>query len=256
MDIIIYNNFMIDKLMLKIDEFRKAHLFLFLAVVCSSVLGILPAGLCFISDELRVAGFIFLIPSLFVILVAFIANKTSRKFKIITNIFTFVLNLFVIIFIQFYVGSGIFIFMNFAGGHYTDIKYYKKALTKISYQERIKHFPLKIPKNAQDVELYEYYGNWHGSEGITLKITIDSEYIENELKKYKYVDIKNYSSYNAEQPFIESDNGRIKIDGCKLYVINDREHEKLEGHHFPYSYGFCIFKDKNQIIYYYTNPDL
>ena len=242
-----------------IRKFLEEHIFLKRLLKVSFFLSVVPFLIfVFVFDfEDKIYSFYFFKPLLFVAIVIFLASYFYNKSSaVIKNIAYAIITIIVFIQVFWNMWFSMLCCLQMANKVYDNPKDYTKALSTIGWQERIAHFPQQLPNNALNVEIFKDSQSVFGSEAITLKFTIDSEYIENELKKYKYVDIKNYSSYNSEQPFIESDNGRIKIDGCKLYVINDREHEKLEGHHFPYSYGFCIFKDKNQIIYYYTNPDL
>ncbi|MBR6127968.1 hypothetical protein IKQ21_09820 [bacterium] len=221
------------------------------------MLALPPFAVFLTVEELRLESFIFLLPSIFVIFIAWIANKTSAKHPKATKILSFVFNIFILIFVQIIISLCIFLLSLVWGtsGNFENVKDYKKALRKIDWQEKIAHFPKEIPADAKNVQLYQDYGSWFGSEGITLKFAIDREYIQNELNKYKYVKIVDYNYDVSPSLYIYDDNGRIKTIGCKAYIINDREHEKLEGHYFPYAYGFCVNEKQNEIIYFYSDPD-
>ena len=62
----------------------------------------------------------------------------------------------------------------------------------------------------------------------------------------------NYDKAREHYDFYAND---IDFTKYTYYVINDREHEKLPEHHFPYHYGIGVNKDLNRILYYYENPD-
>ena len=237
--------------------FKKEHKFLFAAIIISLVFAILPCLLCvFCFENDKIFGLFFFIPVIIVLIISITAKQLHKFFPKITSVITFLLNSFIIIFIQLV--CGFIMFMLFAmldaDTVFDNPKYYPKALKSISYKNRIAHFPKTIPQNAKDIELYKGSSHWFGSEEILLKYTIDKNSIDNEIKKHKYIRTK--TADNGGLPHsMPTDNGRIKLDGFTFYIINDRENENLEGHHFPYHYGIGVNNDTNQIIYYYTNPD-
>ena len=241
---------------MNIKFFVKEHKFLYAAIIFSIILAMVPFIIFFTIEELRIASFVFILPTFLVIFVAIVANKTSKNYAKITKILSFILNIFILFFFQMFLSICIFIIGLLWGvsGNYSDAKDYNKALKKISWQEKVAHFPQVIPSNAQNIQLYQNYGSWFGSEGITLKFKADKDYINNEISKYNYVNIMYLNKYD-ESLYIYDDNGRIKTDECRAYIINDRAHEKLEGNYFPYTYGFCVNDNTNEIIYFYSNPD-
>lgn len=101
------------------------------------------------------------------------------------------------------------------------------------------------------MQLYQNTISIFGSEYITLKFNIDKSYIENELRKYKFIKIKKITPFNSPA----TDNYRINLDGFTLYIINDKDTENPKGHEFPYHYGIGVNKEFNQIVYYYTCRD-
>ncbi len=237
---------------------KKEHKFLSLAVIISFILGLIPCLFCIIGfDYDKLSGLFFLIPVFAIIIISLIAIKSYKHFPKTTTIITFLLNSFIIICVQIIFGFFVLcLFSMFDSDTPIDNpKYYEKAIKDISEKQRISHFPRRIPENAKDVELYKSTNSWFGSEAILIKYTIDKNVINKELKKYKYISIELPNNYQHCFDAMTTDNGRIKIDDFTFYVINDRDHENLAGHHFPYHYGIGVNKNKNQIIYYYTCPD-
>ena len=245
-----------------IKYLKQNHIFLLIALIISTVLGVVPATLFLLNSEtslyVKVLSLCFLIPALLTFITTIIATKTFYKHPKITKFLCFCFNCFIIFFIQIFLGFMLFIYICFidSGKIYTSPKDYQKALNQISHQERIQHFPKKIPNNASNIEFNQETCIWFGSEAILLKFNINSNYIENELKKYNYISIEKGTQKHPIDEIL-TNNNRIKIDSnnVTLYIINDRENENLEGHHFPYHYGIGVDKTNNSIFYYYTLPD-
>lgn len=205
----------------------------------------------------KTPGFVFLIPPLVVLIIYAIAIHIFQYFPVLTKILSFLLNVFVILFIQIFIGLIVFYFCWGFDKELkcNQVKNYSEALTMVN-PERTKHFPSKIPDNATNVELKTSYISFFGSEDIYLKFNIDKSYIDEELKKYKYVNVYKNGKWQKPKKYDHRFySGDINIDGFTFYVINDLENENLPGHHFPYHYGIGVNYDKNQIIYYYENPD-
>lgn len=236
---------------------KKEHKFLFAAIIVSLVFAVLPCLLCiFCFENDKIFGLFFFIPVIIVLIISITAMQLHKFFPRLTNVITFLLNSFIIIFVQLIGGFIIFILLAMldADTIFDNPKYYQKALKSISYKNRIAHFPETIPQNAKDIELYKASSHWFGSEEILLKYTTDKNSIDKEITKHKYIRTK--TAENGYLPYpMPTDNGRIKLDGFIFYIINDRENENLEGYHFPYHYGIGVNDDKNQIIYYYISPD-
>ena len=239
--------------------FKTTHPFLFCTLIISSILSFFPCliSLIYFEPDNKMIGFIFLIPLIVVFIVCVLAINIFKYFPILSRIVSFLINCFVILFIQLFIGFFIFCYCWGIDEEQkcNQVKHYSKALTAVN-SERTKHFPRKIPDNAKNIELKTSYMSFFGSEDIYLKFDTDKSYIDKELKKYKYVNVyingKCQKTCKYDHRFY---NGNINIDGFTFYIINDRENENLPEHHFPYHYGIGVNYDKNQIIYYYEDPD-
>ena len=244
--------------MKKIKDYIEVHPFLFWSAIISTILGIIPFFIFLCYEELRFCSWVFLVPIIFVFIILKIANRTFIKHPSATKIVTFILGIFIILFVQIFVAGCFYILATLWGicGSYTDVKYYKKSLNKLACQTCIEHFPQEIPKNAKNVQLYQNYGNWHGNEGITLKFQIDNDYINKQINKNRYVNIQKYyeNDSSLNKAVIYYNNGVIKTDGCIAHLIDDKEHTNKEFASYKYSYGICVNNDKNEIIYFYSNP--
>lgn len=82
---------------------------------------------------------------------------------------------------------------------------YIKAKKEIHAQYRIGHFPSAIPNKATNVVFHKSNGAFYKSEYIILKFNIDKKYIEDELKKHKFIEISPFSKDGAGS--IVTDNG-------------------------------------------------
>lgn len=123
---------------------------------------------------------------------------------------------------------------------------YEKALSIIKEQGKIIHFPKTIPDSAQKVKLYCYTSKFNG-ETLLLQFKTDKTYIEQELKKYKFIntDGKQEQLYN-----FYAGNG-IKPDGFIFYVLDNEDNRYKYVEHFPFFNGIGVNKDLNEILYYY-----
>lgn len=234
----------------------KEQRYLFACVTFSFLLAIVPFLFFLIElEHSKNLALIFLTPFVLLISCSFVAYYTHKKYPKATKIITIIINLFIIFFIQTICGlfASIHLCLFDIPKPITDIKYYQKAINEITDNYRVAHFPRSIPEKAHNTELYQESGDFFGSEYITLKFNIDKKYIEQELKKYKFIKIVPFGQGGTY--FIATDNGRIKLDNFTFYIINDKDNENLKEHHFPYHYGIGTNKTFSQIVYYYTNPD-
>jgi len=237
--------------------FIEGHSFLTLANFISLFLGLTACLYCliFFEPEDKITGGLFLIPVILVYFVSLLSFFIYKKFKLFSRIFAFLLNNFIIIVFQILIASFVF-----ASAYEFDletksnqVKYYPLALERISEQDKILHFPAKIPDNAKNVFLDVDTISFFGSESIYLAFDTDKEYIDNELKKHKYIKISNYSRI---QPFDYSFYcNNLDLNGFTFYIINDRKHANPKEHSFPFHYGIGVNYPKNKILYYYENPD-
>ena len=133
---------------------------------------------------------------------------------------------------------------------YTEPKDYQIIKEKITRQDKITHFPKVIPPNVMNVELFGYSSMPFSGEAIMLSFNTDKEYIDNELKKYDFInkndklgqEQKLYHVYKMNENFNEKD--------YTYYVINDKENRQIPKL-FPYFSGIGVNKKKSKILYYY-----
>ena len=230
-------------------EFKNEHFFLFLTLICSFLLAIVPCIYCLVNFYYtynKINGLYFLIPFFIVLFLAILVNFIHKKSPILINFIAFFVNIFIIFIIQVIVGYFYFsvLYENNINSIGCDLKYYSKILQYFP-QDKIYHFPQKIPNNTKNVQLYSEICNFFGSQEIVLKFDADKQYIQNELKKYKFKSIENTDHY----AFSTMGGRKIKVDNFKLYVINGNFDMWAK------NYGIGVNKEFNQILYYYTNPD-
>ena len=254
---------------MKYKIFIKGHKFLLSAIVVSCAFAFISFTLFSVLYSRTLTSvlknFVFFIPAFVIFLISLAACKTFAIHPKITKIFSFLLNIFILIYFQIIF---FFVMLFYAelfpepDPHYFDPLNYKEAIKTIWKQDCVKHFPDEIPENAKNIEFNKENDNFFGSEAIALKFDIDREYINKELKKYKFNYKENFDNdnnqyrYNSHRPdAMMTDNGRIKTEGFIFYIINDKESDKIMQNHFPYHYGIAVNEKTNQIIYYYTCPD-
>ena len=242
-----------------IKIFKQDYPWLFLVCCISLILGIMPFIYCLISFEwkYKLFGFIFLLPVLLIFLISAIFVRGRKQASFVNRFLLVVLNSFVIIFIQIFFCFFILILLSISDveDKCNQIKYYKLALSKVD-QSKTLHFPRSIPKEAKNAELKSSIFSVFGSEDLYLKFEVNRDFIDKELRKYKFVNVcKNGKCKNETAVAYRYYSGNIDIQGFTFYVINDRESENLPEHNFPYHYGIGVNYDTNQILYYYENPD-
>ena len=229
-------------------KLKKEHKFLYLAIVLSFILSALPCLYCLIIlFEKKYASFIFFVPFIVVLLITIFATYIYKFIPKITKFITFVINFFFLIIIQLLCGFFLLSFISLANDEYMVDKpeFYEKVLVNFP-EERVAHFPKHIPKNATNIEMNADLFSFFGSQGFIIKFGTDKNYINSELKKYKFKSQENPYHYVFSTL---TDNGRIDISDFTFYVISgtlDR---------FGRNYGIGVNKDFSKIIYYYSNPD-
>lgn len=237
-----------DKIKTFFHTLRKEHKFLFSALILSFILAVIPCLDCIITlYEDKYQGGIFLIPFLVILLINILAVYIYRFIPKLTNVLTFLINTFIIIFIQLCLGIFVWGFMLLCNDTYMADKpeFYEKVIQYYP-EEKIVHFPKHIPQNATNIEMYADMFSFQGGQSIILKFKINKDYIEKELKKYKFKSKENSNHYGFG---VITDNGRIKIDDYDFYVI-DGTMER-----FGKTYGIAVNGKLDGIIYYYSNPD-
>ncbi len=124
-----------------------------------------------------------------------------------------------------------------------------------------RHFPSKIPVEAQNVSFFCSGGSYFGGSVIYLKFDTTEEYLKNKISKYKYVTIiESYDNINKYRNSYARDfiidrllQNNSSISGYKFYIIGNNLNTKHC--HKSCEYGIAINKQSNTIIYYASNPD-
>lgn len=242
-----------------INILKKEHCFLYSAIILSFIIAVLYFLFCIVAlnDISKFLGFIFFVPTLLVYAVAYVAVKNYDRFPILIKIVSFILNILILIIIQICVSFFLCFVIWFIQENkvYDNPAQYQKAVKTIYSPSRIKHFPKIIPTEAKNVEFNKLNNSWFGSEAILVKFEIDKQYIDTEIKKYKYISVEKPENYIHIFDAMMTDNSRINIDDFTFFIINDKRNEHPSEHMFPYHYGIGVNEKLNQIIYYYTCPD-
>ena len=240
----------------KLEIVFDHHKYISGANILSILLGVLPFCYCFLTFKLenKVDGIDFLLPIPFVYLILHFSVSIFEKHPCWSRIVSILSCCLIIIGIQLIDGAEHFKNVVHSNYEYAcrEYRYYASTVSTMR-QDRVGHFPRKVPKNANDVIINNDSNAWFGSESLYLKFKTNKDYIENELKKHKYVKVIKYKDLKRFEYSFYC-NG-IDLSDYTLYVINDREHENLPEYHFPYHYGIGVNSDKTEILYYYENPD-
>lgn len=247
-------------------RFAKEHKFLFASIILSFLICIpIFVFLLIVIPIWEIT--IFLVPIILILLISLIANYTYTKFPILTKFITAALNTIIIIvsaiFVLFVISFIQNPFPHPEHKIYENPIQYQEAKNSIDAQYRVYHFPKAIPENAKNIRLYKTNNSWFGSEEMILEFDIDKQYIENELKTYKFISIdkdiretpNEYNFKYNEYRHIIGYGSNLNVNDFIFYVINNRDNENPKEHSFPYHYGIAVNKKHNKIIYYYDCPD-
>ena len=218
---------------------KQEHKFLLSALILSFACAIIPCVYSiFTLFEDKYLGFIFLVPFMITLLINIIAIKIYKYIPKITNVLTFILNSFIIVIIQIFLGLFVISFFALINEEYMSDKpeFYEEVITNFP-KERIAHFPKHIPQNARNVQLHSGTHYFFGSQEIVLKFDTDKQYIQNELEKYKFKSKEDTNHY----AFSTMGGGRIKIEDFTLFVIDGNLDRWAK------NYGIGVNKDFNQI---------
>lgn len=243
----------------KVKIILEGHPFLTSANFISFFLALIPFTLLFIDGgaEAKLNAFIFFIPLLLVYLISLLSYLIYKKSKWISRIFSVVLQSLILIVVQlFYAFLILFVIaLCSSNNQYQKIENYELALRQFP-QRVTNHFPRIIPESASNIFYEVTPGSFHGGQNIYLKFDIDKEYIENELNTHTYVKVFKYEnlSNSGNLPYSFYCNG-LDLKDFSFYIIGDKEHNNVYDFHRPYHYGIGVNIDKNQILYYYENPD-
>ena len=248
------------------------HPYLILSFLLSMLTVIMQSTYVFLSKDFEgfLLGLFFLIvkPFVIIIFICLICIFLSKKYPKGTKVFSGILNSLILIFQMVFMSCGLTAFHYISthedciGYNYNNISDYDIAKKKISCSKCIKHFPKEIPASAKNIHFYMYTNNWFGSEGIFLVFDADKNYIEQEIKqyKYKYIVQPHTDDYN---PAFKNKRNSMKInyhDGFnmnesdfKFYAIGSDVSFGNSGR--AYEYGIGVNEKQNTIIYYYDESD-
>lgn len=183
------------------------------------------------------------------------SDKYSKKVKSILDIICFTY----IVGIQFIFWGCITLLLSFMFAFDIDnVVFYNSALGQIKCKECIRHFPKRIPKNAQNVLFYKGSHPFFGSCEIKLSFDTTKEYIEKELDKFEYKKVEGPFSesekYNYSVRFLEANEPGILDGNTKNYIIKSNE-TLSKPTSDPYAFGLLVNQTTNRITYYYIAPD-
>ena len=196
-----------------------------------------------------ITGLYVFIPAIAAVLIYYVLALLFKKFTITAKIITVIISILAIlgqILVSLVIITIVAIF--YEGKVYEDIKDYNKAVDTIWHTNCILHFPKSIPENAKNVRMHKCAGPIFGSEEMFLAFEADKEYIDSEIKKFKFIKTEGPFSNKVARSVIFS-NLSIDEEGFKFYVIGDNSTSNTE--RFPLEYGIAVNHKTNQIIYYY-----
>ena len=149
--------------------FKKEHKYLYWTIILSFILAILPFLYCLFTFFLKykLTGWIFLIPFFVVLAISLLASYTHKYIPKITKFITFVLNSFIIVIFQMLIGIFVLSFLCLDNESYMfdKPKYYEKVL-ELFLEERVAHFPKKIPAEATNIKMKADTGSWFGNYNV------------------------------------------------------------------------------------------
>ena len=165
--------------------FKNEHKYLYWTIILSFILATLPFLYCLLTFFVmyKLSGWIFYIPFIIVLVISLLTSFVHKYIPKIINFITFILNTFIILIFQIFIGIVVFSSLNINNDSYMYDKaqYYEKVL-KLFPAGKVAHFPKKIPIEATNVEMQAYINYWFGSDSLMLKFNINSEYMRKELK--------------------------------------------------------------------------
>lgn len=136
-----------------------------------------------------------------------------------------------------------------------NIKKYEKCIKSVKYPEHIKHFPKTISKNLQDAKFYCYTSDYHG-EWVLLLLKSNKDYINQELKSYKFINSEDKIGDYQEIYYMPSEEvGIQKNTDLTYYVLDNADNRHYHPKFFPYYNGIGVDKTMEHIFYYYITPD-
>lgn len=232
---------------------KTRNRFVFSACFISFIFALLL--FCLLFKQAGFAGILYFIPVVIAFIICFVSIHLSKNLSKIFKIIISVLSLVIIFIVQFYFTAilSFILYMNNTKDIdkiYNKINTYDEAVKSIKARSRIKHFPPTIPYNAKNVKLYKNSNSFFGSEWILLSFEIDKKYIDDELKKYSFIETEN-NKYNPMRDYAVN-NLNLNKTNFKFYTIGNNSTDK---NNFPLEYGIAVNDKTNTILYYYACLD-
>lgn len=135
------------------------------------------------------------------------------------------------------------------------LKKYNKCISSVKYPEHIKHFPKTISKNPDDTKFYCYTSDYNG-EWVLLLIKANKDYINQELKSYKFINSEDKIGDYQEIYYMPSERVGIQNNtDLTYYVLDNADNRHYHPKYFPYYNGMGVDRNLEHIFYYYITPD-
>lgn len=252
----------------RVKNIADEHIFSTIAISLSLIFAIIPSTICFATFWLETKFYclLFFIPTLALILICYLINLSNTK---IIKIILVLVNLFIIFVVQTFFAFGLFLILSISNNSViiNNPSRYTAVIKEFENDEKILHFPSKIPMEAKNKVLFKETCGFQGGDIVYLKFVISKEYILNEIKKHNYIKIegpfddktKYTDNYPRDWIFGEKRTNlnypeyRDRIEGYKIYVIGNEK--SINQGKRPCEYGIAVNEKTNTIIYYASNPD-
>lgn len=162
-----------------------------------------------------------------------------------------IVSLLLLAFLAVKIMMGIFAF---PPTEYTNPEDYQIIKEKIEKQDKIRHFPAQIPKDATEVAIYGRTSLPYNGETFLLEFKIDRPYIEKELKKYDFWNKKDKIGTKRKIYYMPKPRKDFNTDDYTYYVLKEPENERGYREFFPYFNGIGVDGKNNKILYYHIYP--
>ncbi len=163
------------------------------------------------------------LPFIVSLVIWLIGYYTNIKHQIITKILVNILNIGFYIF-HFFIVLGLFFWMILWEPTYDNIKDYNRALSK--YRPNIvEHFPTEIPHNIDNIKLLKTPPSFNGDSTFYLKFDARSEYIQQEIEKYKNVGKKYLINHDIKNNKNRYDYDADRAEGILNMILGAQDTE-------------------------------
>ncbi len=231
------------------------YLFIAVSLFISILIGVASCSLILLSCVSKVTildilfSGLYFIPTILIFLIFFFPNKYSGKYSILLKTLSYIA---ICILVNFQITILAYTLSFSLGCNVEKNELYNPIRPISEYNSFVtnknkytKHFPDKIPTGAINVELYK--GEcFFGEIDEYLKFNIDDEYVNNELKKFKFSKIISGDKYSGNTP-----KNKIKNKDDIYYIFENESNSRVNSSKH-YSYGIVVNRKTHEIIYYYS----